>query len=211
MKCPSTAYDESEPDIDSVVDIVGPELYRDRQSKWIINNSAIDCMDRKLGKYDVGPNGKPSETAFRRLSFNGRTTVVLCRPLTGRTHQIRVHLRALGFPIANDPAYGGVLCVGNTCLETCDGDVRRIQEFETLAREAKDPLCPECNPEDGHYSPADPLAQADLFCAEIWLHALHYSGDTWRYNVPPPAWAECNFNDEHYFDEPTPHDLRHIF
>jgi hypothetical protein len=44
-------------------------------------------------------------TVFEKLSYNGHTSVVRCRPLTGRTHQIRVHVRYLGFPIANDPIY----------------------------------------------------------------------------------------------------------
>lgn len=43
---------------------------------------------------------------FQRLSFNEKTSVVRCLPLTGRTHQIRVHLQFLGFPILNDPIYG---------------------------------------------------------------------------------------------------------
>ncbi|CAL1166394.1 unnamed protein product, partial [Cladocopium goreaui] len=36
-------------------------------------------------------------------------SVVRCFPATGRTHQIRVHLLHLGFPIANDSCYGGEL------------------------------------------------------------------------------------------------------
>ncbi|XP_022606268.1 RNA pseudouridylate synthase domain-containing protein 2 [Seriola dumerili] len=60
----------------------------------------------KIGVCRVDPKGKESQTVFRRLSFNGKTSVVRCLPLTGRTHQIRVHLQYLGFPILNDPIYG---------------------------------------------------------------------------------------------------------
>ncbi|HEY0946111.1 MAG TPA: pseudouridine synthase [Opitutaceae bacterium] len=50
--------------------------------------------------------GKPSVTAFRTLERSGRFAFVECRPLTGRTHQLRVHLAAAGAPILNDPFYG---------------------------------------------------------------------------------------------------------
>ncbi|XP_070698367.1 pseudouridylate synthase RPUSD2 [Pempheris klunzingeri] len=60
----------------------------------------------KIGLCRVDPKGKPCRTVFQRLSFNGETSVVRCLPLTGRTHQIRVHLQYLGFPILNDPIYG---------------------------------------------------------------------------------------------------------
>lgn len=60
----------------------------------------------KIGVCRVDPKGKESQTVFQRLSFNGKTSVVRCLPLTGRTHQIRVHLQYLGFPILNDPIYG---------------------------------------------------------------------------------------------------------
>nr|XP_019940571.1 PREDICTED: RNA pseudouridylate synthase domain-containing protein 2 isoform X2 [Paralichthys olivaceus] len=60
----------------------------------------------KIGICRVDPKGKECRTVFQRLSFNGKTSVVRCLPLTGRTHQIRVHLQYLGFPILNDPIYG---------------------------------------------------------------------------------------------------------
>ncbi|KAI9335436.1 RNA pseudouridylate synthase domain-containing protein 2 [Zopfochytrium polystomum] len=65
----------------------------------------IYTTSHKLGINMVSPKGKPCQTEFLRLSYNGRTSVVQCTPVTGRTHQIRVHLQYLGFPIANDPLY----------------------------------------------------------------------------------------------------------
>lgn len=50
--------------------------------------------------------GKPSVTEFRVLERFGRFAWIECRPLTGRTHQLRVHLAASGCPILNDPFYG---------------------------------------------------------------------------------------------------------
>ena len=50
--------------------------------------------------------GKPSVTEIRVLEAFGRFAWLECRPLTGRTHQIRVHLAAEGAPVLNDPFYG---------------------------------------------------------------------------------------------------------
>lgn len=54
----------------------------------------------------VSHEGKPAQTRVR-LSRGYRTFSLLqCSPLTGRTHQIRVHLQSVGFPIAGDDRYG---------------------------------------------------------------------------------------------------------
>ncbi|XP_006883288.1 PREDICTED: RNA pseudouridylate synthase domain-containing protein 2 [Elephantulus edwardii] len=69
----------------------------------------ILMVSYKVGVCRVDPRGKPCETVFQRMSYNGRSSVVRCRPLTGRTHQIRVHLQFLGHPILNDPLYNSVV------------------------------------------------------------------------------------------------------
>ena len=55
------------------------------------------------------PQGKPAATLFRRLAkstfLESSLALLECRLETGRTHQIRVHLESLGFPLLGDPVY----------------------------------------------------------------------------------------------------------
>ncbi len=51
-------------------------------------------------------NGKPSETRFRVMKRYQESALVEAKPMTGRTHQIRVHAYALGHPLVEDVLYG---------------------------------------------------------------------------------------------------------
>ena len=54
----------------------------------------------------VSPEGKPSLTEFRVLERGETVCKLALRPVTGRTHQLRVHCAHRGFPILGDPQYG---------------------------------------------------------------------------------------------------------
>ncbi|MBE5024164.1 RluA family pseudouridine synthase [Olsenella sp. DSM 107455] len=51
--------------------------------------------------------GKPAETRVRRVASSGGRSLLRVELLTGRRHQIRVHLASMGFPIVGDELYGG--------------------------------------------------------------------------------------------------------
>ena len=63
---------------------------------------------RRWGKFRAMAGGKvPAATQYHVLARNGTLCAVELFPETGRTHQIRVHLKAVGAPIAGDDLYGG--------------------------------------------------------------------------------------------------------
>jgi 23S rRNA pseudouridine1911/1915/1917 synthase len=73
-------------------------------------------IDRPIGRdphdrrrMTVTAKGKPARTHYRVERRFRAHTLVSCRLETGRTHQIRVHLKDAGFPIVGDPVYGGRL------------------------------------------------------------------------------------------------------
>ena len=74
------------------------------------------CIDKKIIRsardrktFTVSDkDGRPSLTSFRLVRSYGNYSLLLLRPKTGRTHQLRVHLKYLGNPILGDPVYGRI-------------------------------------------------------------------------------------------------------
>jgi 23S rRNA pseudouridine1911/1915/1917 synthase len=81
-----------EGDVELDGDLIRAPLARSRQD---LTRVVVDERD-----------GKPAETAYEVVERFRGFAVLRCRPRTGRTHQIRVHLSHLGHPVLCDPAYG---------------------------------------------------------------------------------------------------------
>jgi RluA family pseudouridine synthase len=86
-----------------------------KHEEWVCN-APLGSAPEKIGRVTVDPkSGKEAETAFQVLRTNGRQTLVEARPITGRTHQIRVHLLHAGHPVVGDELYGtGARAVGRS-------------------------------------------------------------------------------------------------
>ena len=152
-----------------------------------------------------GPGGE--EDAKKGLGYS----IVRCLPVTGRTHQLRVHLHHLGHPIENDPIYANQKVWGfdlgandPDAVQNTDEDIiarlsRMGKEdvadavayhdemvdkyYEKKAEKMSGKVCDKCN------TPlyTDPGAQE----LSLWLHSVRYedAGGDWSYVSPLPKWA----------------------
>ncbi len=79
----------------------------DDAGQWQMIDAPIDLHWPDRPRHHVGPAGKPSQTGWRVLAQDvaGSRTWLALRPVTGRSHQLRVHLSWLGHPILGDPLY----------------------------------------------------------------------------------------------------------
>ncbi|APU67373.1 RluA family pseudouridine synthase [Christiangramia flava] len=83
---------------------------------------------------DDAENGKPAVTHFKVIERLGYVTLVSCRLETGRTHQIRVHMKHIGHTLFNDERYGGDRILKGTTFSKYKQFVENC--FKILTRQA---------------------------------------------------------------------------
>lgn len=74
--------------------------------EFFVDRDLIDDEENPGRMRTVRKHGKASQTIFKVVERFQLFTFIECRPVTGRTHQLRVHLQYSGLPILNDPFYG---------------------------------------------------------------------------------------------------------
>lgn len=94
-----------------------------------------DLKDRRLSAvYPDGSNGKHAVTHYTVLERYGFCTLIECRLETGRTHQIRAHMKYLGHPLFGDEMYGGLKKMAHSRLPKYDAFIDNC--FAILSRQA---------------------------------------------------------------------------
>lgn len=149
-------------------------------------------------------DGKEAKTLFKRISYDpaSNTSVLKCSPLTGRTHQIRVHLQYIGHAIANDPIYsnsfvwGEELGKGNVSNEEKNSEI--ISRLDRIGKDM--PSTTWIHPEaDGEILSGEKCTDCNIELytdpgpndLDLWLHAYKYEADdlSWSYKTEFPEWA----------------------
>lgn len=183
----------------------------------IVCEQPILQISPKLGLNRVRANGKEARTVFKRLAYYPPKTeaegegysIVRCRPLTGRTHQLRVHLQFLGHPISNDPIYanqrvwGQSLGKGDESAENDDDIMTRLSRMgkdevaEAVAYH--DEMVDDYNKRKAEKLTGEvcEVCQTPLYSDPgahelgIYLHARKYADEAgkWSYETPLPEWA----------------------
>lgn len=101
----------------------------------ITGNIGRSLKNRKIMQvYPAGERGKEAITHYEVLEDLGYVSLIKCWLETGRTHQIRVHMRYAGHPLFNDPEYGGDKILKGTLFNKYKQFVHNC--FEMIPRQA---------------------------------------------------------------------------
>jgi tRNA pseudouridine synthase 9 len=160
---------------------------------------------------DDDPNSKANRARddgmhWKRLRGH---SIVRCFPLTGRTHQIRVHLQFLGHPVANDPIYANQRVFGATLglgRDSPDADADIITALSRMGKtDVADAIAyyddlvdtyqrrraERLSGDACHVCDAELYSDPGAHEMGIYLHARRYAcaDGTWDYETPLPDWA----------------------
>lgn len=174
----------------------------DDENNEIVVEKPLRTVEPKLGLNRVDEeNGKEAKTVFSRISYDleSDTSIVKCRPLTGRTHQIRVHLQYLGHPIANDPIYSNANVWGPKLGYLNEGDDKEIMEKLDKIGKTSGSSTWFHQEQDGEVLSGEKcdICEVELYTdpgpndLELWLHAYKYEAadKSWSYKTDYPYWA----------------------
>jgi 23S rRNA pseudouridine1911/1915/1917 synthase len=104
-------------------------------SGTVEGNIGRHVKDRmQMAVFPDGDQGKPAVTHYKVIERLGYVTLISCKLETGRTHQIRVHMKYIGHTIFNDARYGGDLILKGTTFTKYKQFVDNC--FKTLPRQA---------------------------------------------------------------------------
>ncbi len=139
-------------------------------------------------------DGKSAVTSFQFLSFDGLTSLVRCRPLSGRTHQLRVHLASVGHPIANDYLYGGRLLQANSYQDWAHRIAWEHQEKRKQQQQQNDAAAAGAQEEDPTFDEAcaeckESRQRAEQESASAATASSSSSAAAAPSNAPPPTPA----------------------
>ncbi len=94
----------------------------------------IERNPKKPQTFRVNNNGKPAQTEYKVIESDEKRSLLELKPVTGRTHQLRVHLNYINHPIVGDVMYGGkvndrMLLHAKSLEITIPGGIRKV--FDT--------------------------------------------------------------------------------
>ncbi|WUR03509.1 ribosomal large subunit pseudouridine synthase [Vairimorpha necatrix] len=138
----------------------------------------VDCQERIFCEEGrrrfVSERGKECQTLFKKIEYKNGYSLVECKPITGRTHQIRIHLQSLGFSIVNDYIYGNYTKEENTFKKDCTSKCEEDPVYNCVLRNCK----------------GENNRGFELRDKHICLHAYAYKFNNVWYKADWPEWTK---------------------